>query len=352
MIRRYDLVRHHQEFVYSDKMHYLIILTPTEKVKQIDRDGALCRDKFNLCSQRLPEGISESVFCENKLFFDIEIAIGLCYNIIYLYGRRGVILAVPPDYFPERSVCCTGVYKIAAVLMALVLLVMVFPAAASATGSNSTAETTTTSYVISTSPSESLGSVTFKSSNSTRVEVGKSTTLYITIKDMSGSQATTFSCSNTSVASIEKINNTCVRVYGLKDGEVVISATVGGKTAKYSLVVGSKTASATGGAQGNVTQSGGYNDIDVEFSNLGQDQLSQFIEQNKQDDAATIIMGIISWAAIITLFGVVLSVIFRNRTPKMNMYPGSRTRFNTGSSTGKQKKRLLPDHYYRSIRKY
>ncbi len=235
------------------------------------------------------------------------------------------------------------------------MLLIAFPLTAGATaGGNSTAgETTTTSYVISTSPSESLGSVTFKSSNSTRVEVGKSTTLYITIKDMSGSQATTFSCSNTSVASIEKINNTCVRVYGLKDGEVVISATVGGKTAKYSLIVGSaQTAGGNGAAGGVTTQTNAYSDVELDFSNLGQDQLSQFIEQNKQDDAATIIMGIIGWTAIISIFSLVLSVIFRNRTPKMNMYPGSRTRFNTGSYTGKQKKRLLPDHYYRSIRKY
>jgi len=253
----------------------------------------------------------------------------------------------------ERSVCCTRFYKFTAAVLAFIMLAAAFPFTAGATagGTSTAGESTTTSYVISTSPSESLGSVTFKSSNSTRVEVGKSTTLYITIKDMSGSQATTFSCSNTSVASIEKINNTCVRVYGLKDGEVVISATVGGKTAKYSLIVGNAQVTGSAGVGAVVTTASGY-DVEVEFSNLGQDQLSQFIEQNKKDDAATIIMGIIGWTAIISIFSLVLSVIFRNRTPKMNMYPGSRARFNTGSHNGKQKKRLLPDHYYRSIRKY
>lgn len=242
--------------------------------------------------------------------------------------------------------------KITVVIIS-VMLIAAFPltAGATATGGSTADESTTTSYVISTSPDESLGSVTFKSSNSTRVEVGKSTTLYITIKDMSGSQATTFSCSNTSVASIEKINNTCVRVYGLKDGEVVISATVGGKTAKYSLIVGNAQTT-SGVAAGVTTSSSAGADVEIDLSGLGQDQLSKYIEQNQKDDATTIIMGIIGWTALISLFSLVLSVIFRNRSPKMNMYPGSRTRFNTGSFTGKSKKRLLPDHYYRSIRKY
>ncbi len=209
--------------------------------------------------------------------------------------------------------------------------------------------TTTTSYVISTSPSESLGSVSFKSSNSTRIEVGKSTTLYITIKDMSGSQATTFSCSNTAVASIEKISNTCVKVYGLKDGEVVISASVGGKTAKYSLIIGNAQVTAPGGETVQTTVFSG--DEAIDFSTLGQDQLSQYISENKQNDSTTIIVGIIGWAAIITVFGFVLSIIFRNRTPQMNMYPGTKARFNNSGTAGR-KKRLLPDHYYRSIRKY
>ena len=297
----------------------------------------------------------------NKLWPDWILKLCFAHDIIRInYADAGFYNVNIKNYsfysFPsgERSVCCTSICKKIAAVMMVMLMMLSFPLSARATtAGNSTAEdTTTTSYVISTSPSESLGSVTFKSSNSTRVEVGKSTTLYITIKDMSGSQATTFSCSNTSVASIEKINNTCVRVYGLKDGEVVISATVGGKTAKYSLLVGSAQATSGNGAGAAATQSSGYADLDIEFSTLGQDQLSQYIEQNKQDDAATIIMGIIGWTAIISLFSLVLSVIFRNRSPKMNMYPGSRARFNTGSYTGKQKKRLLPDHYYRSIRKY
>jgi len=257
----------------------------------------------------------------------------------------------------ERSVCCTRTRKFLSVVLVLLMVIMAMPMQVGATGGNSTAggssSTTSTSYSISTSPSESLGSVTFKSSNSTRIEVGKSTTLYITIKDMSGSQATTFSCSNTSVASIEKINNTCVRVYGLKDGEVIISATVGGKTAKYSLIVGSaQPTNDTAGIVGGGVTNNASGDIELDFSTIGQDQLSQFIEQNKQDDAVTIIIGIIGWTAIISIFSLVLSVIFRNRSPKVNMYPGTKARFNNSGYSGKHKKRLLPDHYYRSIRKY
>lgn len=254
--------------------------------------------------------------------------------------------------------------KRAALLAAALLMIMIFSvqtvAFATESGSNSTAApadgtttktpTSSTTYPVSTSPEISLGSVTFKSSNSTRIEVGKTTTLYITIKDMPGSETTAFTCSNTAVASIEKINNTCVRVTGLKDGEVVISATVGGKTAKYGLVVGAaKPQDAVGGVTTATTLA---DNIEIDMSNLGSDQLSQYIAQNQKDDAATIIIGIISWTAIISAFGAVLSVIFRNRTPKYNTYPGSKARFTAGGYSGKHKKRLLPDHYYRSIRKY
>lgn len=167
---------------------------------------------------------------------------------------------------------------------------------------------------------------------------------------MSGSEATTFSCSNVDVASIEKISNTCVKVYGLRDGEVVISATVGGKTAKYSLIVGNAQVTTAAGA---VTETTAYSGEDaIDFSTLGQDQLSKYMAENPgSGSSATIILGIIGWAALLSAFGFVLSVIFRNRTPSMNMYPGTKARFNN-SGTAKHKKRLLPDHYYRSIRKY
>lgn len=217
--------------------------------------------------------------------------------------------------------------------------------------------TTTTALPVETSPSASLGSISFKTSNSKAIEVGKSTFLYITIKDMSGSTTTTFTCSNTSIATIEKINNTCVKVYGLKDGEVVITAAAGGKTAKYTLLVGNTasetTAHAAGGAVSEETTTTLPASMEMDLYSLKNDsELAKYIEQNKQNNAGTIILGVIGWAAIIALFGTVLSVIFKNRTPRMNLYPGSRRRFNTGVYHGNKKKHLLPDQYYRELRKY
>lgn len=220
--------------------------------------------------------------------------------------------------------------------------------------------TTTTTLVIAESPENSLGSIAFKTSNSKKVAVGKSTSLYITIKDMPGSVSTNFSSSNPSIASIEKVSNTCVKVYGLKDGEVVITASAGGKTAKYSLLVGaaaSTTASANAGAANVTDVSGappadeGY-DVEIDLYSEDNSQLAQYIEQKQQDDAGMVIIGIIGWAAIITACGIVLSVMFKNRTPKMNLYPGSRRRFNTGVYIGSRKKRLLPDQYYRNNKHY
>lgn len=228
---------------------------------------------------------------------------------------------------------------------------------ASAPTQTKTTKTTvsTTTLVISNSPTMSLGSITFKTSNSKRVAVGKSTSLYITIKDMSGSVSTSFSCSNTSIASIEKVSNTCVKVYGLKDGEVIITASAGGKTAKYTLIVGDAApttgSAAAVGATTATTLDPSLN-VTVDLYSSDDSQLAQFIENKQQEDAGSIIMGIIGWAAIITVLGLVLSVMFRNRSPKMNLYPGSRRRFNTGFYRGNHKKRLLPDHYYRDIKRY
>ncbi|MBE6753042.1 MAG: hypothetical protein E7559_01590 [Ruminococcaceae bacterium] len=263
---------------------------------------------------------------------------------------------------------------LSAVVFALFLTVL-FPMSAFATNSSTTAEsvttssttataptpakttktTTTTTLVISTSPTNSLGSISFKTSNSKRVAVGKSTSLYITVKDMPGSVATSFNCSNTSIASIEKVSNTCVKVYGLKDGEVVITASAGGKTAKYNLVVGTAATTAAAPVGDTAVTSAPIDpslDVEIDLYTSNDSQLSQYIAQKKQTDTASIIMGIIGWAIILTGFGVILSVMFRNRSPRMNLYPGSRRRFNTGVTRGNRRKRLLPDHEYRSLKRY
>lgn len=240
-------------------------------------------------------------------------------------------------------------------IIAMLVIVLCFaasqPLSAFATQPDDT--TGSPSFIISTSPSTSLGSISFKTSNSKRVEVGKSTYLYVTIKDMSGSVSTSFSCSNTSIASIEKINNTCVKVYGLKTGEVVISATAGGKTAKYSLIVGDENVTTTT-AQGGIIAPETTTTASLTLEELlpeEESMLSEYIEQKRQNDIPGLILGLIGWAAIITFFSMILSVMFNNRTPKLNVSPGTKHRFSSGGLS-KRRKRLLPDHYYRSMRKY
>lgn len=210
------------------------------------------------------------------------------------------------------------------------------------------------------------GSVTFKASNSKRVPVGKSTTLYLTISDISGSYSTVFSVDDTSVVSLEKINNQSVKVTGIKEGSVVITAYIDGRTAQYTLVVGDAAATQGTTVPTNPDASGTNDgeeiteDVTSEdeweldlFSTPENNQLAEYIEETQQTSAGDMLLGIIGFAAIFGGFGVVLSVIFRNRTPKLNLYPGSRRRFNTnGASGGKRRKRLLPDHYYRSNDKY
>jgi hypothetical protein len=212
-----------------------------------------------------------------------------------------------------------------------------------------------------------LGTVLFKASNSKRVPVGKTTVLYLTIKDISGVIDTEFSTSNSAVASIEKINNTSVRVLGLKTGEVIITAVAGGKTAKYTLRVGNSTAQTTenpvsseqsGGAGG----AGAVDDpnegtpddgTELDLFSSTSDELAEYIENSRQSDAGSILLGLVAFVVIFGGFGFVLSVIFRSRTPKFNLYPGSKRRFNTSNAyRGKARKRLLPDHYYRANRKY
>lgn len=209
-----------------------------------------------------------------------------------------------------------------------------------------------------TNGDETLGSVSFKTSNSKRVPIGKNTTLYVTIKDMTGAVTTVFTCSNTSIASIEKISNTSVRVYGLKAGEVVITATAGGKTAKYVLIVGDEETTTTAAAvienpgAAPTTAPENLENVDVDLFSEYDDKLAAYSAEQKKADAGSIIVGVIGFAAIIGGLGTVISVMFSNRSPKLTLYPGSRRRFNVGGYHGKKRRRLLPDQYYRRIHKY
>ena len=227
--------------------------------------------------------------------------------------------------------------------------------AAETTGAVITQTTTAPDMVtVENSDTQTLGSVTFRASNSERVPVGKSTTLYIKIEDMKGTVTTAFSCSNPSIATIEKVNNVSVRVTGVKEGEVVITATAGGKSAKYTLIVGEAkvTSAPTQAQQTDPAAETTVVPVDFSMGTQYQDQILALAEQERQADAGNILLGVIGLVAIVAGLGSVVSVMLSNGTPKLTLYPGSRRRFNAGTGKGRSKKRLLPDHYYRNVKKH
>ena len=131
--------------------------------------------------------------------------------------------------------------KISVMLLVLsaVCTVCLYSPAAYATGQNGTTGTTRSAntassdpdanvseVIVSSNPQETLGTVGFSESNTRRITVGKSTVLYLTIKDMGYNYQTTFESSDTSIATVKKIDNRAVRVVGLKSGIVTITATV------------------------------------------------------------------------------------------------------------------------------
>lgn len=241
--------------------------------------------------------------------------------------------------------------KFAAALLAALVLALSVPAAAMAETTSQSA-TTPSGVIIATSPSESLASITFSTANSKRVEVGRAVTLYVTMNNIQSSASVEFYSSDPSVAQVEKDGSDRCKVHGIKNGEVTITARVGSMEANYLLYVGdeSVTAGGTTTTAANVqnTQVGSFD----YFSESDESILQQYIVENKTSDAISYLAGVIGIAAIIGLGGLVLSVMFRNRSPKLNLYPGSRRRFNTGGYRGNQRKRLLPDKYYRINKKY
>lgn len=238
--------------------------------------------------------------------------------------------------------------KYTAVLLLLVTLVLCLPITAMAEGTEQT--TTPQGLVIATSPSENLASISFSTANSKRVEVGKATTLYVTMNNIQSSSSLEFFSSDPSVARVDKDGSDRCKVHGLKIGEVTITARVGSMEATYLLYVGDESVTA-GGTTTTAAVQFAPGEIDY-FSDSDKDILQQYIADKKNDDAVSYMIGIIGIAVIIGLSGLVLSVMFRNRSPKLNLYPGSRRRFNTGGYRGNQRKRLLPDQYYRNNKKY
>ena len=132
----------------------------------------------------------------------------------------------------------------AAVMTVCVLFFCIYPPTASATsqrtssaassttattrnaGSSSDPDANVSEVTVSSNPQEPLGTIGFSESNTKRITVGKSTVLYLTIKDMGYNYQTTFETSDATIASVKKIDNRAVKVVGLKSGTVTITATI------------------------------------------------------------------------------------------------------------------------------
>ncbi len=222
---------------------------------------------------------------------------------------------------------------------------------------------------VASNPQETLGTVGFSDANTKRIAVGKSTTLYLIIKDMGYNFSTTFECSDTGIATVSYLDTRSVKVVGLKNGVVTITATVnskskGDKVAKYVLIVGdaeltsdiaesaleSDVASDNGG--GIITEYENDNDLDL-FSSTEDPMLVEYANARANTNATSLLIGLIAWIFIISAVVYVFSVIISLRTPKLNVSPGSRRRYSTGSSDSlRSGNRLLPDKYYRGLKKY
>lgn len=219
---------------------------------------------------------------------------------------------------------------------------------------------------VSSNPQETLGTVGFSESNTKRITVGKSTVLYLTIKDMGYNYQTTFETSDATIATVKKIDNRAVKVVGLKSGTVTITATVPkSKTvtisAKYVLEIGegdaassetvsNETSSANGG--GIIRDDDDNTDLDL-FSSTTDPMLLEYAKQQRNSGAASLLLGLVGWGMIIFVVGYVFSVVIRSRTPKLNVSPGSRKRYSAGGSGSlRSGGRLLPDRYYRNLKKY
>lgn len=259
--------------------------------------------------------------------------------------------------------------KLASLVFVLAVAVCLCGTSAFATGSSTTTTADPDADVpVVTVPSnsqETLGTVGFAQSNTKRISVGKSTVLYLTIKDMGYSYATTFESSDETIATVELIDNRAAKVVGLKSGVVTITATVdstkGIKVAKYELTIGEEDGSSnvtTDEDSDNDTTNGGivtdYDDADLDlFSSTEDPMLAAYARERNSNNATSILLGLIGWVFIIMAVVYVFSVIIRSRTPKMNVSPGSRRRYSAGGSGSlRSGSRLLPDKYYRNMKKY
>ena len=279
----------------------------------------------------------------------------------------------------------TGTYRrLTALLTALaaVCILLITAPAAPATGQNGTSSNTVGTtrnsnsssdpdasvpeVTVSSNPQETLGTVGFSEANTKRITVGKSTVLYLTIKDMGYKFNTTFESSDPEIATVKKIDNRAVKVVGLKSGTVIITATVPkSKTvtisAKYELEIGEGDVSSSGTSADNTSSVNGggivndvsdNTDLDL-YSSTADPMLLEYAKARRSTNAATLLLGIIGWGLILLAVGYVFSVVIRSRTPKLNVSPGSRKRYSARTSGSlRSGNRLLPNKYYRNLKKY
>lgn len=259
-------------------------------------------------------------------------------------------------------------------LVSLVLVLAIVGCLCGGTSAYATGSSTTTTadpdadvplVTVPSNSQETLGTVGFAQSNTKRISVGKSTVLYLTIKDMGYSYATTFESSDETIATVTLIDNRAAKVVGLKSGVVTITATVdstkGIKVAEYELTIGEADGSSdvtTEEEPENDTNNVGiitdYDDTDLDlFSSTEDPMLAAYAKERNSNNATSILLGLIGWVLIIMSIVYVFSVIIRSRTPKMNVSPGSRRRYSAGSSGSlRSGNRLLPNKYYRNMKKY
>ena len=217
---------------------------------------------------------------------------------------------------------------------------------------------------VSSNPQKTLGTVGFSESNTKRITVGKSTVLYLSIRDMGYDYNTQFETSDKTIATVKKIDNRAVKVVGLKSGTVTITATIPKSenvtiSAKYVLEVGEKEETTSEGQREKVSSVEGAGivddvsdntDLDL-YSSTADPMLLEYAKNRRSSSAASLLLGLIGWGMILFAVGYVFSVIIRSRTPKLNVSPGSRRRYSAGGAM-RSGRRLLPDRYYRNLKKY
>ena len=233
------------------------------------------------------------------------------------------------------------------------------------TGSSSDPDANVSEVTVSSSPQETLGTVGFSESNTKRITVGKSTVLYLSIRDMGYDYRTQFETSDKTIATVQKIDNRAVKVVGLKSGTVTITATIPKSetvtlSAKYVLEVGEREDAASEGQTETASQNVGgivddasdNTDLDL-YSSTADPMLLEYAKSRRNGSAASLLLGLIGWGMILFAVIYVFSVIIRSRTPKLNVSPGSRRRYSAGSSGSlRSGGRLLPNKYYRNLKKY